>query len=105
MGMRSLNGESDGKGKMKEKLRLAVFGHKRWSREGGVEIVVKELCTRMAQNGCDVTCYNRAGHHVSGAEYDDVTIEYKGIHQKTVPTINRRGARDIIGSTKKTYDN
>lgn len=105
MGMRSLNGESDGKGKMKEKLRLAVFGHKRWSREGGVEIVVKELCTRMAQNGCDVTCYNRAGHHVSGAEYDDATIEYKGIHQKTVPTINRRGARDIIGSTKKNYDN
>ena len=105
MGMRSLNGESDGKGKMKEKLRLAVFGHKRWSREGGVEIVVKELCTRMAQQGCQVTCYNRAGHHVSGAEYDDATIEYKGIHQKTVPTINRRGARDIIGSTKKTYDN
>ena len=34
MGMRSLNGESDRKGKMKEKLRLAVFGHKRWSREG-----------------------------------------------------------------------
>ena len=105
MGMRSLNGESDGKGKMKEKLRLAVFGHKRWSREGGVEIVVKELCTRMAQNGCDVTCYNRAGHHVSGAEYDDATIEYKGIHQKTVPTINRRGTRDIIGSTKKNHDN
>ena len=51
MGMRSLNGESDGKGKMKEKLRLAVFSHKRWSREGGVEIVVKELCTRMAQQG------------------------------------------------------
>ena len=49
---------------MKEKLRLAVFGHKRWSREGGVEIVVKELCTRMAQQGCQVTCYNRAGHGV-----------------------------------------
>lgn len=61
MGMRSLNGESDRKGKMKEKLRLAVFGHKRWSREGGVEIVVKELCIRMAQQGCQVTCYNRAG--------------------------------------------
>ena len=41
MGMRSLNGESDRKGKMKEKLRLAVFGHKRWSREGGVDIVVQ----------------------------------------------------------------
>lgn len=54
---------------MEEKIRLAVFGQKRLSREGGIEIVVKELCTRMAQNGCDVTCYNRAGHHVSGAEY------------------------------------
>ena len=74
MGMRFLNGESDRKGKMKEKLRLAVFGHKRWSREGGVEIVVKELCTRMAQQGCQVTCYNRSGHHVSGAEYAAVII-------------------------------
>ena len=97
MWMRSLNGESDRKGKMKEKLRLAVFGHKRWSREGGVEIVVKELCTRMAQQGCQVTCYNRAGHHVSGAEYDDAgKTEYEGIRQKSVPTIERRGTRDII---------
>ena len=56
---------------MSKKLAIAMFGQKRLSREGGVEIVVKEFCTRMAQNGCDVTCYNRAGHHVSGAEYDD----------------------------------
>ena len=92
MWMRSLNGESDGKGKMKEKLRLAIFGHKRWSREGGVEIVAKELCTRMAQQGCQVTCYNRSGHHVSGAEYDDAgKTEYEGIRQKSVPTIERRG--------------
>lgn len=26
-----------------------MFGQKRLSREGGIEIVVKELCTRMAQ--------------------------------------------------------
>lgn len=91
---------------MSKKLAIAMFGQKRLSREGGVEIVVKELCTRMAQNGCDVTCYNRAGHHVSGAEYDDAgKTEYEGIRQKSVPTIERRGARDIIGSTKKTYDN
>ena len=89
---------------MSKKLAIAMFGQKRLTREGGVEIVAKELCTRMAQNGCDVTCYNRAGHHVSGAEYDK-TIEYDGIRQKVVPTIERRGARDIIGSTKKTYDN
>ncbi len=91
---------------MSKKLEIAMFGQKRLSREGGVEIVVKELCTRMVQNGCDVTCYNRAGHHVSGAEYDDAgKTEYEGIRQKSVPTIERRGARDIIGSTKKTYDN
>ena len=82
---------------MEEKIRLAVFGQKRLSREGGIEIVVKELCTRMAQNGCDITCYNRAGHHVSGAEYDDAgKTEYEVIRQKSVPTIERRGARDII---------
>ncbi len=35
---------------MSKKLAIAMFGQKRLSREGGVEIVVKELCTRMAQN-------------------------------------------------------
>ena len=89
---------------MERDLRIAVFGQKRLSREGGVEIVVKELCTRMARDGYEVTCYNRAGHHVSGAEYDK-TIEYDGIRQKVVPTIEKKGARDIIGSTKKNYDN
>lgn len=91
---------------MKKKLRIAMFGHKRWSREGGVEIVVKELCTRMARMGCQVTCYNRSGHHVSGAEYDSTEkTEYQGIRQKVVPTIEKKGARDIIGSTKKNHDN
>ena len=95
---------------MSKKLAIAMFGQKRLSREGGVEIVVKELCTRMAQNGCDVTCYNRAGHHVSGAEYDDAgKTEYEGIRQKFVPTIERRGARDIIrgghNSDKGTAEN
>ena len=82
---------------MSEKLAIAMFGQKRLSREGGVEIVVKELCTRMARDGCNVTCYNRAGHHVSGAEYDDAgKMEYEGIRQKSVPTIEKKGARDII---------
>ena len=25
-----------------EKLRIAMFGQKRWSREGGIEVVVKD---------------------------------------------------------------
>ena len=56
---------------MERKLAVSMFGQKRLSREGGIEIVAKELCTRMVQNGCTVTCYNRSGHHVSGAEYDN----------------------------------
>ena len=84
---------------MSKKLAIAMFGQKRLSREGGGEIVVKELCTRMAQNGCDVTCYNRAGHHVSGAEYDDAgKTEYEGIRQKSVPTIERRGLAAVSSS-------
>ena len=90
---------------MSKKLAIAMFGQKRLSREGGVEIVVKELCTRMARDGCDVTCYNRAGHHVSGAEYDDAgKTEYEGIRQKAVPTIERRGECEIIWTTREKPD-
>lgn len=34
---------------MSDKLRIAMFGQKRLSREGGIEIVVKELATRMVK--------------------------------------------------------
>ncbi|MDU8724177.1 glycosyltransferase family 4 protein [Faecalibacterium prausnitzii] len=84
---------------MERDLRIAVFGQKRLSREGGVEIVVKELCTRMAQQGCQVTCYNRSGHHVSGAEYDDIdNTNYEGIRQKCVPTIEKKGLAAVSAS-------
>lgn len=74
-----------------------MFGQKRLSRESGIEIVVKELCTRMAKNGYTVTCYNRSGHHVSGAEYDKKT-EYEGINQKCVPTIEKKGLAAVSSS-------
>lgn len=80
-----------------DKIRVAMFGQKRLSREGGIEIVVKELCTRMVRDGCQVTCYNRSGHHVSGAEYDR-KIEYEGICQKSVPTIERKGLAAVSSS-------
>lgn len=86
---------------MEKKLAISMFGQKRLSREGGIEIVVKELCTRMAQDGHKITCYNRSGHHVSGAEFDKKN-EYKGICQKSVPTIEKKGDRDIIGQPRKT---
>lgn len=56
---------------MEGKLNIAMFGHKRIpSREGGIEIVVEEIATRLARMGHQVTCYNRAGHHVSGEKFD-----------------------------------
>lgn len=85
---------------MKDPFRIAMFGHKRIpSREGGVEIVVEELCTRLVRDGHTVVCYNRAGHHVSGAEYDTkMKNEYKGIKLRTVPTIEKKGLAAVSSS-------
>ena len=90
------------KGKEMEdrKLKIAMLGHKRIpSREGGIEIVVEELCTRMAKLGHDVTCYNRKGHHVSGKDFDnEVSDTYKGIKIKNVFTIDKRGIAAMTAS-------
>ena len=77
-----------------------MFGHKRIpSREGGVEVVVQELSTRLAELGCNVTCYNRSGHHVSGKEFDERRIyEYGGVRLRTVPAIPLRGLAAISSS-------
>ena len=41
-------------------MRIAFIGHKRIpSREGGIEIVVDELATRMAARGEQVIAFNR----------------------------------------------
>ena len=87
-------------GKKKETLRIAMLGHKRVpSREGGVEIVVEELAARMAISGHRVTCLNRAGKHVSGAENAQTAVkEYRGIRIKTVLAIDRRGLAAMTAS-------
>ncbi|WP_239928536.1 glycosyltransferase family 4 protein [Anaerolactibacter massiliensis] len=84
----------------KKKLKIAVFGQKRIpSREGGVEIVVEELATRVASLGNQVTVYNRSGHHVSGSEFDEKRLKsYKGIRIKTVPAIQKRGLAAVSSS-------
>jgi len=76
-----------------KKLKIAVFGQKRIpSREGGVEIVVEELATRVGSLGYQVTVYNRSGHHVSCSEFDEEQLKsYKDVHIKTIPTIQKKG--------------
>lgn len=84
----------------KTNLNIAMLGHKRIpSREGGVEIVVEELSTRMAKQGHNVTCFNRSGHHVSGKEFDSKSqSEYKGVKLKSVFTLNKKGLAAMTSS-------
>lgn len=86
--------------KKKTKLHIAMLGHKRIpSREGGIEIVVEELSTRMAALGHSVTCFNRGGHHVSGKKFDTGKIKrYKGVRLITVPTLDKKGLAAMTSS-------
>ena len=86
--------------KHKESLNICMLGHKRIpSREGGIEIVVEELSTRMVAAGHDVICLNRAGSHVSGKTFDAVAAkEFKGVRIKTVPTLDKKGLAAMTAS-------
>lgn len=85
-------------------MRIAFLGHKRIpSREGGVEVVVGELATRMAELGHDVTVYNRSSRRADGTgsgcsddEYQDSI--YNGVHIKYVPTVDIRGIAALTAS-------
>lgn len=81
-------------------MNIAMLGHKRIpSREGGIEIVVEELSTRMVEHGHKVTCYNRTGHHVSGKDFDANEIKnYKGVILKSVITIDKKGLAAMTSS-------
>lgn len=89
----------------KKNLNIAMLGHKRIpSREGGIEIVVEELATRMVKLGHNVTCYNRKGHHVSGKEFDcDQLTDYKGITLKSVFTLNKKGLAAMTASVAGAF--
>ena len=77
---------------MIDKLNIAMFGQKRTpSREGGVEIVVGELSTRMVERGHRVTVYDRRSQW-------PCMDEYKGVRVRRVPTINVRGLAALTSS-------
>ena len=84
----------------RENLRIAMLGHKRIpSREGGIEIVVEELTTRMAALGHQVVAYNRKGKHVSDKSCTTLQKkEYKGVKIVQVPTIDKKGLNALIYS-------
>lgn len=86
-------------------LNIVMLGHKRIpSREGGVEIVVEELATRMASAGHRVTCLNRAGKHVSGRAFDGAAVkEYKGVRIRTVPALDKKGLAAMTASVTGAF--
>lgn len=86
--------------KDKKSLNIAMLGHKRIpSREGGIEIVVEELATRMVTLSHKVTCYNRSGHHVSGKDFDGGKRKaYKGVRLKSVLTLDKKGLAAMTAS-------
>ncbi len=83
-------------------MRVAMIGHKRVpSREGGVEIVVEELATRLVKDGNQVYIYNRKGKNVQDKNVDKQKKkikEYKGAKIITIPTINKKGIDALLYS-------
>lgn len=81
-----------------------MIGHKRIpSREGGIEIVVDELATRMAARGESVIVYNRRGHNVAGAKFDNESNNgkpywYRGVQVVPVFTIDAKGLAALTSS-------
>ena len=87
-------------------MKIAMIGHKRIpSREGGVEIVVEELATRLVKDGYQVDVYNRKGKNVQDKTVDKENNnlkEYKGVKIITIPTINKKGLDALVYSILAT---
>ena len=74
-------------------MKIAMVGHKRVpGREGGIEVVVEELVTRMAALGHNVTVYNR---HKKGYKAPKL---YKDVKIIEVPTIEKKSMDAVIYS-------
>ena len=74
-------------------MKICMIGHKYVpSREGGVEIVVENLATRMVEKGNEVTLYNR-----KRKQYKKID-EYKGCHIENVFTVNKKSLDAVISA-------
>ncbi len=85
-------------------FRVAMIGHKRIpSREGGVEVVVEELASRMVEQGYQVEAYNRSGYHVSGKDFGDTWKNfYRRIRIIIIPTFRNGKLNAIVYSALAT---
>ncbi|MBQ9531656.1 MAG: glycosyltransferase family 4 protein [Eubacterium sp.] len=81
-----------------------MIGHKRIpSREGGIEIVVGELSSRMVNLGNTVVAYNRKSKHIAGKEFEKLN-SWEGVEIKWVPTPNSSKLNAIVYSFFATFN-
>ena len=77
-------------------MKIAMIGHKRIpSRSGGVEVVVEELSSRMAQKGHDVAVYNRNCG-------EEKIKEYRGAKIVEVRTFKKQALNAMVYSLHAT---
>lgn len=86
-------------------MKIAMIGHKRIpSREGGIEIVVGELSSRMAKRGHSVVAFNRKSDHIAGKEFEsNKPGEWNGVCLKWIPTPNSSKLNAIVYSLLATF--
>ncbi len=79
-------------------MKVIMLGHKHiLGREGGIEIVVFELATRLAARNHEVICFDRSTDHVSGGVLKE-ELEYKGVKIIPVWTIEKKGLAAVSSS-------
>lgn len=93
-------GKKTGNKKKNKPIKIAMIGHKRIpSREGGVEIVVAELSTRLVKRGYQIDAYNRYGRHTAGKKFNQQRSKnYNGIRIITIPTPKSSALNAIVYS-------
>lgn len=74
-------------------MKICMIGHKTVpSRDGGIEIVVEELASRMVEQGHEVTLFNRKRKKMPSKHL------YRGIKIKDIYTINKKSFDAIVYS-------
>lgn len=87
-------------GNNRKQLNIAMIGQKVVpSRRGGVELVLTTLCPLLVDRGCSVICLNRS-EKVMEQEYVGTVVDnyYKGVKQKKVFTIHKKGLSAVSSS-------
>lgn len=81
-------------------IKVAMIGQKHvLSREGGIEIVVRNLSERLVKHGFTVTCFDRSGGHVSGKKFAiEQNNPFSKVRIRQIPCIHAKGLSALTSS-------